>query len=555
MPRKRNLLTGIVAVVGIAGAVVVFASKPGNAPEQKLLEKFDTDQDRWLNETERKAARAEAGSHFRVDVRSLARRVSHGGGASMPTPSAGQVIEKDSVAPIEEDLYDTSVLRTIFMDFANEDWESELEDFHNTDIEVAATLTVDGETLPNCGIRFRGASSYDHVSAGHKRSFNVSVDMADEDQRLLGYKTLNLLNGHGDDTMMSTVLFSHIARQYMPAPRANFVRIVINGEDWGIYTNVEQFNKDFLKANYDSGKGARWKVHGSPRGGGGLDYRGTNPDQYEHPYEQKSGGKKAKAKMIELCRVLDQTPTTELSDALEPICDVEELLWFLALDVGLMNGDGYWVRASDYSIYLDNDDRFHVLPHDMNEAFRPVRGGGPSGPGRGRRLPFGLDDWGVSEWAFGGGRGRGGSKRGEPSENDPRSGEPSERRSNSRPEQAGPTNLDPLVAIDDADKPLRSKVLAVPEYRERYLANLRTLAEESLDWDKLQPFIKSQTDLIGDVVQTETHALSSHERFAAMTSPSSETGSPDHRRAGPRGSINLKDFLDGRREYLLKYED
>ena len=32
----------------------------------------------------------------------------------------------------------------------------------------------------------------------------------------------------------------------VPAPKANFVRLVINGENWGIYANVQQFNKDFL---------------------------------------------------------------------------------------------------------------------------------------------------------------------------------------------------------------------------------------------------------------------------------------------------------------------
>ena len=34
-----------------------------------------------------------------------------------------------------------------------------------------------------------------------------------------------------------------------------------------MYTNVQQFNKQFLKENYGSSKGARWKVDGSPRGG------------------------------------------------------------------------------------------------------------------------------------------------------------------------------------------------------------------------------------------------------------------------------------------------
>ncbi|TWU03428.1 CotH kinase family protein [Neorhodopirellula pilleata] len=443
-----------------------------------------------------------------------------GMGGDRPEASEGQRVEKSSVAPLQNDLYDTTVLRTIFVDFENADWEIELEDFHGTDVDVAATLTVDGKTYPNVGIHFRGASSYGMVPAGYKRSLNVSMDMADDDQRLLGYKTLNLLNGASDNSMMSTVLYSHIARSYMPAPKANFVRVVINGENWGVYTNVQQFNKDFLKENYDSSKGTRWKVSGSPRGGGGLDYRGQDPSAYDHPYEQKSAGKKAKAKLIELCRVLEETPTETLPDALELIVDVDELLWFLALDVSLINSDGYWVRASDYSIFLDKKDQFHFIPHDMNEAFRGA-GGGPGGRRGGPGGGFGRPDSEIAE-------------------------------RDDRPRTA-PLELDPMIAAEDSDKPLRSKVLAVPKYREQYLANVRQIAEESLDWNNIGPFVQTQANLIDDAVKTETRKLGSYESFrsavsSAVIKKEDETVQPGR----GHGSMNLKEFFDGRRAYLLK---
>ena len=80
---------------------------------------------------------------------------------------------------------------------------------------------------------------------------------------------------------MNTVLYSHIARQYIPAPKANFVKVVINGESWGVYANVQQFDKVFLKENYKTTKGTRWKVRGSPGGRGGLEYLGDNVADYK----------------------------------------------------------------------------------------------------------------------------------------------------------------------------------------------------------------------------------------------------------------------------------
>ena len=47
--------------------------------------------------------------------------------------------------------------------------------------------------------------------------------------------------------------------------------------------------------------------------------------------------------------VLNETPPASLEAALAPMLDVDEALKFLALEVALVNSDGYWARASDYS--------------------------------------------------------------------------------------------------------------------------------------------------------------------------------------------------------------
>lgn len=259
-PVPTKLIASFV-VLSFAAFLAIQAQPPGFGPGgpdeagRELLDQFDSNKSGWLNQEERQKARA-----FMIEnpapQRGLGGPGGHGFGGpgggpdgfrpggfgrpgggppgmgrGRPEATAGQTVEKSSVAPLQGELYDTSILRTIFIDFENTDWEKELEDFHGSDVDVAATLTVDGKTYPNVGIHFRGMSSYGMVPAGYKRSLNVSMDMADADQRLLGYKTLNLLNGASDESMMSSVVYSHIARQYMPAMKANFVRVVINGEN------------------------------------------------------------------------------------------------------------------------------------------------------------------------------------------------------------------------------------------------------------------------------------------------------------------------------------
>jgi hypothetical protein len=156
---------------------------------------------------------------------------------------------------------------------------------------------------------------------------------------------------------------------------------------------------------------------------------------------------------------------------------VDEALKFLALDVVLANGDGYWTRASDYNIYEDPTGRFHVFPHDFNEGFAAEEGRG-----------------------FGGG--------------------------------GGSTDLDPLIGLNDSGKPLRSRLLAVPAWRARYLGYVRDIAEKQLDWKTLGPQVARWQALIKADVLSDTHKIYGSAEFA-----------PDA----------VREFIEGRRAYLLNY--
>ena len=121
------------------------------------------------------------------------------------------------------------------------------------------------------------------------------------------------------------------------------MRVVINGESWGLYVNAQQFNKDFVKDWFGTTKGARWKVPGSPRGRGSLAYLGENDAPYKRIYAIKSReDANSWADLIRLCKVLNKTPTNQLEQALAALLDIDGALKFLALENALINNDGYW---------------------------------------------------------------------------------------------------------------------------------------------------------------------------------------------------------------------
>jgi hypothetical protein len=508
-------------------------------PELKVLKKFDRNGDKVLDAAERKPAREYV-------LKERAERAARGPGRrgpgmrnrreDQPPPRPGPKVDPASVRKFPDaQLYEPTVVRTIFLQFENSDWEKELSDFANTDVEIPARVIVDGKTYADVGVHFRGASSYFTVGEGYKRSLNLSFDLVHKEQNLLGYRTLNLLNSHEDPSFLRTVLYLQAAREYIPAPKANFAKVVINGESWGIYVNAQQFNKDFVRENFGTTKGARWKIPGSPRGRGGLAYLGDNPEDYRQIYEIKSkDDSKSWSDLIRLCKTLVETPPEQLEAALSPWLDIDGAIKFLAMENALVNNDGYWTRASDYNLYQGTNGQFHLIPHDANETFSL-----PGGPGFRRfNRPFG---------------------------NPPNVGNrPDEQaRRPERPDGMGPpgprvegVKLDPLVAAEDAAKPLLSKLLAVPSLRSRYLAHMRALANQWLDWKYLGPIAARYHSLIAVEVAADTRKLDSTEAFSqGLTNNAVGAGEFGRGPGGGGRRISLKEFADQRRAFLVSRLD
>ena len=446
LPLTLAALTALAVMVADATAQIVRGG--GAAQERPVVATFDADKDGRLNAAEREAARQSLGTFG-------GGRGGGRGGFRAPASPGIKLTSSDVQHYPNAPLYDPAILRTFFIEFENAGWEAELVAFNNTDVEVPATVTVDGRVYRDVGIHFRGNSSF-AVGDGYKRSLNLTFDFVHEDQAIGGYRTLNFLNANTDPTLMRTVLSMHIARQYIAAPKANFVRVVINGENWGVYANAQQFNKEFAADNFGTTKGARWKIPQGNGQAGGFMYQGDDPNRYKRTFQIKSKDEpEAWAALIDLARTLSETPAESLEAALASRLNVDAYLRFLALDNVLVSGDAFHQRGADYSLYRHPDGRFQFVFHDANEMF--------SSGGR-----VGVE-------------------------------------------------LSPLVAQNDTSKPIISKVLAVPALRAKYLAYVREIAEKSLDWNVIQPVVKQYRDLIADDVARDTRKLFSTDEFLRTT--------------------------------------
>ena len=417
----------------------------GAEPDIALVAKFDRDGDKRLHRQEREAAREYLTAHPEL------RRPSRGGRLTRTGTPGLPLSPKDiQTYPASVPLYDAMTIRTLFLQFEQEDWEQDLEAFYHTDVQLPATLIMDGKTYRDVGVAFRGNNSFGNVPPGLKRPLSITMDFV-HDQHLLGYRSLNLLNSNQDPTFLRSVLYLDVARDYIPALRANFARIAINGESWGLYVNQQTFSKEFAQEQFKTSKGTRWK---SPNNsvGGGFSYLGEEIDLYRRWYEMKGSDNPAAWKaLIHMTKVLNETPPDQVEAALAPVLDVDEVLRFLALDIALANGDGYWNDGSDFNVYLTDRGQILATPHDANEGFR-ARGANGAQP-------------------------------------------------------------DPLVNMTDPNKALRNKLLAAPLLRDRYLRYVGDIAEKWLDWNRLGPIVDTYRNLIADDVARDTRKHETIEAF------------------------------------------
>ncbi|MCU0756403.1 MAG: CotH kinase family protein [Xanthomonadales bacterium] len=271
------------------------------------------------------------------------------------------------------DWYDPNVLRTVNITFVQSNWEALLRQNYASETDLLGTVEVGGVTYPNVGIRIRGNTSYTGLPTGSQKfSLKLEMDVVNPNQDLMGYDSINLNNGWRDPTFTREVEFNNYLAQFTPNARANNVLVTINGENWGVYNNVQQTDKAMLRRYYSNADGLRVRCFNNPSGPG-LSYSPTLNSSYEI---QETGGltlQQATTEFIELTRIITQNPLSN------PVVDVPTMdrtiaidasTWTVALENLLTDDDSYINKGCDFMTYRNPvDGRTAIIQRDANETW------------------------------------------------------------------------------------------------------------------------------------------------------------------------------------------
>ncbi|TWU59230.1 Inner spore coat protein H [Rubripirellula tenax] len=407
-------------------------------------------------------------------------------------------------------FFDDTYVHELSITFEDDDWYNTLFTSHDTDAAdpyFQANFVADGVALDNVGVRFKGNSSFS--GSGVKKSIKIDFNEY-EDLTFMGMKKLNLNNNFNDPTMLREKLFYDYASNFVEGVgRAVFTRVTINGEFYGLYTAVEQVDSTFTQSRFgDDEDGNLYKgtasddaVLSDPQAdfGSDLTYLGTDQAAYEAFYELKTNeAANDYSQLIEMIDVLNNTPSAELADAIEPLLDVQDTLASLALNNLFVNLDSYSGAAHNYYLY-DRDDtgQFTHLLWDANESFGTFTQFVDRGTNVVQLDPFFLPV------------GTGG-----------RPGQP----------------------VEEELRPLAENLWAVDEYSTDYLRDLQQMLEQGFDVTSATARINKLADLIRADVSEDPNKQFTTAQF--------ELNLTNNVTAGNRTLYGLTSFIGNRSSYL-----
>ncbi len=240
-------------------------------------------------------------------------------------------------------------------------WDS-LTYYYNQGDEqyISADVEIDGITLPNCGIRFKGNSSFSHPN--DKKSIKVAFDEFDDDQRWDQLKSIHLNNCYGDPTFMREKIYLDFCKDAgIPAPRANYVSLYINDTLFAFYSLIEHVDKKFLKTRYGNSGGDLFKaVDGFDDNSLVSDFKWITAvaDSYYTRYELKTD--ESTTAWGYLVNLLDSiNNSTNVESAYNNTVNLQSLYSSIAADIIFTNLDSYNGSGRNFYFY------FHPTTHKM----------------------------------------------------------------------------------------------------------------------------------------------------------------------------------------------
>jgi len=288
---------------------------------------------------------------------------------AMGIATPGKANQLSAVVDESDFIFDDSRVHHYDLHFYTEHWADTLAwNYEHGELYLPARVTYQGITLDSIGVRYKGTSSYYMSRNTPKKPLKFKFNKFVKKNRLYGLKELNFSNCVLDPSFMREKISYDIARSYMPASRATYATISVDGVELGFYVQVEEVDEIFLGRYYTNASGNLYKAADE---GTTLEYLGTDASLYAAGLELKTNEEiNDWSGVINMLDKLNNTPAVDFRSTVSECLDLDLCCRLLAFNMSLTNLDSYTGSGRNFYLYDDpSSGQFKWLVWDLNESF------------------------------------------------------------------------------------------------------------------------------------------------------------------------------------------
>lgn len=276
----------------------------------------------------------------------------------------------------------------------------------------------------------------------NKKSYKIDFKEFGGEQ-FLKYKKVNLKPNVNDPSVIRELLSMRLFRQMdVPAPRVAPAVLYMNDEYMGVYLMIEQIDDEFVDKRFGKEVGWLYKCYYSATLEN--DSRINDDNLYESKMNEETDTRQELKHFVE---VLNNASGANFKTEISQILKVDRFLRYLAVEAIIGHWDGYSYLCNNYYFYYDEDEgQFEFIAYDTDNT-------------------WGID-WVDRDWAT--------------------------------------RDLSHFYRHDHP-RPLTSRILSVPEYRDRYYLYLWELFDTYFTQEALFPLFDQYKALLDSHVAIDTY--------------------------------------------------
>ena len=254
---------------------------------------------------------------------------------------------------------------------------------------IEATVTVDGVAHEKAGLKLKGNSSLQGISADSEPQklpwlarFDKFVDGANHD----GMTRMVIRASSSTSALNEAVALDLLAKTGLASEKAAHISLSVNGSDPVLRLTCQDLDESWVAQNFDVA-GLLYKAEST----GDYTYRGTDESAYKDVFDQETG-KANLTPLIEFLQFINESSDADFQSGLAQRVDVDKMVTYLAFEDVIDNFDDITGPGNNSFLWwAEQANQMTVVAWDHNCAFglKPGAGVGQRWHGDGGQPPGG----------------------------------------------------------------------------------------------------------------------------------------------------------------------